>query len=242
LEGARRLSRTFTACALLAVAVLAYNRDALAESGYLAGHEVDFHEVLQGPPAADSPWDRSDQQLVEAYQKADEARFQSAKLDQEELYPRFAEAFGHPIDKSTTPALVALLDRALLDVNATASAAKNYFHRERPFQRLKLQRVCSKAAAVMPAAYAMRDPSYPSGHSTHGWTVAMILARVAPDRAQALMTRAQEYEESRLVCGMHFPTDVEAGQEVAIAVVSHLDASTEFQTDLARARKERAAF
>ncbi len=66
----------------------------------------------------------------------------------------------------------------------------------------------------------------------------MILARVAPDRADALIARAQQYEESRLVCGMHFPSDVEAGHEVALAVVAHLDASSEFQSDLAKARKE----
>ncbi len=67
----------------------------------------------------------------------------------------------------------------------------------------------------------------------------MILARIAPDRSDALMARAQQYEESRLICGMHFPSDVEAGHEVALAVVAHLDASNEFQSDLAKA-KERA--
>jgi len=66
----------------------------------------------------------------------------------------------------------------------------------------------------------------------------MILARVAPDRATALMARALIYQESRLVCGMHFPSDIEAGHEVAIAVVAHLDASNDFQSDLAKARKE----
>jgi acid phosphatase (class A) len=66
----------------------------------------------------------------------------------------------------------------------------------------------------------------------------MILARVAPDRADALMKRAEEYEESRLICGMHFPTDVEAGQVVAAAVVDRLDDSREFQADLSKARHE----
>jgi acid phosphatase (class A) len=69
----------------------------------------------------------------------------------------------------------------------------------------------------------------------------MILARVAPDRSAELLARAQLYQESRLVCGMHFPSDIEAGHEVALAVVSHLDASHEFQSDLAKARKEHAA-
>jgi acid phosphatase (class A) len=212
-----------------------------AEGGYLSGHEVDFHGVLPGPPRVDSLWDRSDQGLVEAYQSVDDTRWQMADLDAAQLYPRFEEAFGRPIDKKTSPALVTLLDRAIEDVDATASAAKDYFHRPRPFQRIQLQRVCDKSTAPTPEAHPTQGNSYPSGHSTHGWTVAMILARVAPDRSAALFARAQMYQESRLVCGMHFPSDVEAGHEVAIAVVSHLDASNDFQTDLAKARKEHTA-
>jgi acid phosphatase (class A) len=87
----------------------------------------------------------------------------------------------------------------------------------------------------------MHGASYPSGPSVHGWTVAMILSRVAPERAQALMDRAEEYEESRLICGMHFPTDIEAGQVVAAAVVTRLDTSAEFRADVAKAGKEYAS-
>jgi acid phosphatase (class A) len=176
--------------------------------------------------------------LVEAYQNVDAERFESAKLDEEQLYPRFEKAFGHPIDRKTSPVLVALLDRALLDVDATAAAAKDHFHRPRPFQRLQLSHVCNRGDAPKPEDHPLHGASYPSGHSVHGWTVAMILSRVDPDRAQSLTQRAEEYEESRLICGMHFPTDVEAGQVVAAAVVSRLDSSSDFQADLAKARKE----
>jgi acid phosphatase (class A) len=189
----------------------------------------------------DSLWDRADQGLVEAFQAVDDARWQSADLDANALYPRFEQAFGRQIDKKTSPALVKLLDRAIDDVDATAAAAKDHFHRPRPFQRLQLQRVCDKSSPPKPEDHPTHGNSYPSGHSTHGWAVAMILARVAPDRSEALMARAQEYEESRLVCGMHFPSDVEAGHEVAVAVIAHLDASSEFQADLNKARNEHTA-
>lgn len=227
---------------LLALLVLAHPDGALAQSnGYLAGHEVDFQAILGPPPAPDSRWDHADQQLVEAYQNVDEGRFESAKLDEEQLYPRFEKAFGHPINSAATPKLVQLLDRALLDVDATAAAAKRHYQRPRPYQRMQLHRVCNKGDAPIPEEHPMHGASYPSGHSVHGWTVAMILSRVAPDRAQALMDRAEEYEESRLICGMHFPTDIEAGQVVAAAVVSRLDTSTQFRSDVSKARKEYAS-
>jgi len=227
---------------LLALMTLAYPDDASAQgNGYLAGHEVDFQTILGPPPAPDSRWDHADQQLVEAYQNVDEARFESAKLDEEQLYSRFEKAFGHPINSAATPRLVQLLDRALLDVDATAAAAKSHYQRPRPYQRMQLHRVCNKGDAPIREEHPMHGASYPSGHSVHGWTVAMILSRVAPERGPALMDRAEEYEESRLICGMHFPTDIEAGQVVAAAVVTRLDTSAEFRADVAKAGKEYAS-
>lgn len=239
---AARIPLGVVAGMLLALMALAHQDHTLAQSkGYLAGHEVDFHTILGPPPAPGSRWDQADQQLVEAYQNVDEARFESAKLDEEQLYSRFEKAFGHPINSGATPRLVALLDRALLDVDATAAAAKNQYQRPRPYQRMQLHRVCNKGDAPIPEEHPMHGASYPSGHSVHGWTVAMILSRVAPERTQALMDRAEEYEESRLICGMHFPTDIEAGQVVAAAVVTRLDTSIGFRADIAKARKEHAS-
>jgi acid phosphatase (class A) len=162
-----------------------------AQPGYLASHEVDFHTVLGPPPVADSAWDHADVALVQALQTVDDARWQAAELDQKELYPRFAEALGKPIDPQSSPALVALLDHAVGDANFTAGEAKDYFRRPRPLQRLQLQRVCDKSAAPKPEMNPTRGDGYPSGHSVRGWTVAMVLARVAPERAESLMKRAE---------------------------------------------------
>jgi acid phosphatase (class A) len=235
------VQRALVLAALLTIGALACSAAALAQSrGYLDGHEVDFRAILGPPPAVDSRWDRADEELVEAYQNVSEARLESARLDEQQLFPRFEKAFGRAIDSKTSPLLVALLNRALVDADATAAAAKDHFQRPRPYQRIHLQRVCNRGDAPEPEEHPMHGASYPSGHSVHGWMVAMILARIAPERAQSLMDRAEEYEESRLVCGMHFPTDLQAGQVVAAAVVARLDSSSEFQADLANARKEQA--
>jgi acid phosphatase (class A) len=134
--------------------------------------------------------------------------------------------------------MIRLLNRALQDVSATTFAAKDHFSRPRPFQRNQLQRVCGRDKPPAPDANPTSGNSYPSGHSSYGWATAMILARLAPDRAEALFARASEYAESRLVCGVHFPSDVTAGKLVAAAVVTSLDADPAFRSDLARARAE----
>src|SRR5579884_2647049 len=122
-SAASRAPRIFLGV-LLATTALAAHPDAFAQNtGYLSGHEVDFHTVLGPPPAVDSPLDRADQAAVMAYQDVDDARRQEAKLDERQLYSRFAEAFGRPIDERSSPTVVTILDRALRDVDFTASRA-----------------------------------------------------------------------------------------------------------------------
>lgn len=205
---------------------------------YLDKSVVDFHQLLAGPPAVDSILDRADRRAIDEFQSVDESRWHLAEADDRLVYSRFEDAFGRHIDRQKSPALVALLNRAIRDVSATTFAAKGQFSRPRPFQRMQLRRVCDEPSPPKPEPHPISGSSYPSGHSAYGWAVAMILARVAPDRAPALMARAAEYAESRLICGVHFPSDVYAGQAVAAAVVSRLDASAEFQADLDRARAE----
>ena len=213
-------------------------KDEARPQRYLTSEAVDFRGVLAPPPAPGSIQDSDDVHAAEAEQGVAEERWRSAQLDSEYVYPRFEEAFGRAIDRKNSPALISVLDRALRHVALTTFAAKDHFQRPRPFQRLQLQRVCGEEKPPRPQANPMGGSSYPSGHSAYGWAVAMILARVAPDRAEVLMARAAEYAESRVVCGVHFPSDVVAGQVIAAAVVAHLDASSDFQADLARARAE----
>jgi len=182
--------------------------------------------------------DDADRHSVEAWQKASAERRQLATLDEQLVFPRFEDAFGHAIDRKSSPALIKLLNRAMRDVGATAFPAKDHYQRPRPFQRIQLQHACGNEPPPKPEANPTRGTSYPSGHSSAGWAVAMILARVAPERAEAIMARGTDYADSRVICGRHFPSDVEAGHTVAAAVIARLDASPEFQKDLAEARAE----
>ena len=52
--------------------------------------------------------------------------------------------------------------------------------------------------------------------------MAIVLADIAPDRAEALLARAADYAESRLVCGMHRRADIIAGQALGVLVAADL--------------------
>lgn len=201
-----------------------------------------LHELLLPPmPVEGSLLDREDVAAVMARQKVDAARREMAEADGAWLYDRFAPLLGVEIRRDKMPALVNLLNRAVRNSGGPAFAAKKVYNRLRPYQRLALEQVCGRTGGSQPDPDATQRTSYPSGHATYGWMTALVLARVAPDKAPALLQRGVEYADSRVICGMHFPSDVEAGRQLAIAVVSRLDEHPEFQADLQRARAELAA-
>lgn len=196
---------------------------------------------LPPPPAVDSLLDQRDVATVVAFQAVDAARRKEAGEDARWLFDRFEQALGAgPIRRTTRPALVTLLGRTLKQVSGPTFVAKGVHQRARPYQRMKLAQVCGRAADGVKDPDTEMRTSYPSGHAAYGWTVGLVLARVAPERAAALLSRAQTYAESRVVCGVHFPSDVEAARQMATAVVAQLDRHPDFLRDLELAKAELA--
>ncbi|MBL9096684.1 MAG: phosphatase PAP2 family protein [Alphaproteobacteria bacterium] len=211
------------------------NEDA---KGYLPPGAVDLARV-PAPPAIDSAQDKLDVALMKgSIARADEKRWQKALADDASVYDRFADHLGLTIDRKTLPRLVRLLNRVSEDALAAASEAKKRFPRPRPFQRFALTRVCGHATPPKPDGTPKAGTSYPSGHAVVSWTAALVMMETAPAQASALVTRAVDYGESRVVCGVHFPSDIEAGRIVGAAVIDKLFTAPEFRRDLACAKQE----
>ena len=66
------------------------------------------------------------------------------------------------------------------------------------------------------------SPSYPSGHTTYGYTQSLLLAILVPERYQAMIARAAEYGNNRIVVGAHYAMDVIGARAVALHAVAHL--------------------
>jgi PAP2 superfamily len=66
-----------------------------------------------------------------------------------------------------------------------------------------------------PMMNLVNSPSYPSGHTTYGYTGALILAVLVPERYQQMIARGAEYGNDRILMGSHYAMDVMGGRTLA---------------------------
>jgi len=90
--------------------------------------------------------------------------------------------------------------------------------------------------------HLIKDGSYPSGHTALGWAWALILSEIAPDRADAILARGRAFGESRVICNVHWHSDVVAGRFIGAAAVARLHADPSFRAELEAAKSEVANF
>lgn len=148
----------------------------------------------------------------------------------------FECAFGTGIDMKRTPTLYNMLSRIRLDVRAASYAAKRHFARPRPFA-LNNVHSCYRDDEDM----VRNDGSYPSARGSVGWAFAIVLAHLRPERRHAIVGRAHQFAQSRVVCDQEWQSDVDAARTVALVVVSRELTQAAFRTDMAVARNEVAA-
>lgn len=210
--------------------------------GYLAREVLpDSLTLLPPPPAAGSAaMQRDEEARAAAVALRGTPRYELAASDAVIGFPQipddFSCAMGLAITQEATPKLYALLGKMMIDVGLSTYGAKNKYNRMRPF-------VAHSETTCYPKDEPLlrHDGSYPSGHSAIGWGMALVLAELHPDRADALLQRGRDFGQSRVVCDAHWQSDVDAGRVVAAAAVARLHADAVFRADLEAARQEVAA-
>lgn len=66
------------------------------------------------------------------------------------------------------------------------------------------------------------SPSYPSGHTTYGYSGALLLALMVPERYEQMIARGAEYGNDRIIVGAHYAMDVVGGRALAMHDLAHL--------------------
>jgi membrane-associated phospholipid phosphatase len=109
---------------------------------------------------------------------------------------------------------LALLHVAIYDATVAAWDSKYAYNRLRPSE------VDPTLTTVIPNP---SNPAYPSEYAVTAGAASAVLAWLFPEDAQAFQDMAQEAVQSRLLAGVEYPSDVEAGlalgQQVAALVI-----------------------
>lgn len=204
--------------------------------GYLAENEVPSSlKFLPPPPAAGSAAFAADEAAYQSTRRfRDTPRWAMAAKDADLSFPNAAQAFSCAlninISQDSTPHLNILLRRVRGDASRATDSAKHFYQRPRPYM--------AHGDTSCTPQHKLKAESYPSGHTSIGWAWALILSEIAPDRAEAILSRGYAYGDSRIVCGAHWKSDTDAGRLVGAAVVSRLHTKPEFTAQLVLARKE----
>ena len=225
-----------------ALALMTLTSTARADvAGYLAPSSApDMIRVLPSPPAAKSAADDEDLRAYKATRHlAGSPRWSLAQQDNrgspEDFFKDFACSLGVTLDTASAPTLNILLLRVIKDARPFIDPAKDHYARKRPYLVIPGDICIDKSASLA------KSGSYPSGHSTVSWAVGLIFAQLAPDRTTEILSRARVYSESRVVCGVHYPSDIAAGRLDGSALFSAIEADPQFRADLEKAKAEVAA-
>ncbi|KJV47600.1 phosphoesterase PA-phosphatase [Pantoea sp. BL1] len=127
--------------------------------------------------------------------------------------PRLGKAFIAAYDKGEINKAAALIKAS----EVSTSAAKKHFNYPRPFlhEGNTIHLVPDDVVVKDNVRYTADGGSFPSGHTNTGYTDALLMAEMVPERFEALVTRGARYGYSRLVLGVHYPLDVMGSRMVA---------------------------
>ena len=216
--------------ALLSLMLL-IGQPALADGTVPDRTSIALSTLLPPPPAAGTAAATQDLQAVLAAQRSRTSAEQSAaKADMERSVFRFADALDLSMRAASLPKTAAFFGRVADFDKAEVKDAKLYWRRARP---------PVTSDQVHPLSQEKPDDwSYPSGHATFGYTTAILLANMVPEKRAAIFARADLYAQHRVVMGVHFPSDVEAGRLAGTVIGAQLLQQADWQADYQAARAE----
>jgi membrane-associated phospholipid phosphatase len=198
------------------------------------------------PPTSGAPRDIFDKDRCSDFQKLDRhdpllieiTRLENTPIEQP--FPLIASRFPipgiryHSDPRHRTKNLFLNVQE---DTHKIVLLMKKHFDRPRPYQRTGLR------GTISPHFY-IGHPSYPSGHSTHGYTIYEVckqLMRGTPyeDLLPAIRNKALGYALNREIAGVHFLSDSDAGKALAEAIIKTLlNNNQKFKDDLDAAKAE----
>jgi len=149
------------------------------------------------------------------------------------ILTEFEEAFGMKITEEDTPEIYKVLLEGTATCDSICKLPKARYGRTRPFVRFNEH-------TLAPELEEELNPhkSFPSGHTLLGWSSALLMMEINPDRANEILARGYRYGENRVVVGAHWQSDTDAARMAASVAYARLHTSERFLEQMRKAREE----
>jgi membrane-associated phospholipid phosphatase len=118
---------------------------------------------------------------------------------------------GQASDAPRAARVYALLNTAFYDAGVACWDAKYAYWTIRPVQL---------DPSFVTVVQTPNHPSYPAAHACYSLTAALVLAHLFPRDSEALTALGRESGTTRIWAGIHYPSDVAAGQRLAEQVAA----------------------
>ena len=194
-------------CCWILAAILSCALAQADEPIFLRADALEDTHPVGAPPDDDSEEFRADLAIVlwmqQTRTEADIAMAVAAvRLD----VFSFSDVIGPRFNARTCPQTDEMFRLITAQAKAVHDPLKDQHGRARPFQEFP--------ELVFPVIDPPESKSYPSGHATRGMTMALLLADLLPEMRSSLIGKGRWFGNSRVVAGVHYPTDIIAGRKL----------------------------
>jgi acid phosphatase (class A) len=136
---------------------------------------------------------------------------------------------GPSFKADALPVTDAMLKKVSADAATVIGQAKAIWDRKRPW-------VVDER--ITPCIPKPADASYPSARTVRSHVWATVLGELFPAKKAELLAAADQVAKNRVEAGVHYPSDIEAGKKLGLAIAAKILATPAFKADLAAAKAE----
>ena len=192
---------------------------------YLTGDE-DVWKGFPAKPALGSAIDQADLLITLSVQASRNDDQKNEALRDQKYSIKLVTDVIDPDFEAKYPGVFHVLANADIDSYFINTMIKKANARLRPFVQ---------HPTLVIALFDVADFSYPSGHASGTELQARILARLFPKQEEALLKRVRQIADSRVVGGVHYASDTEAGLALGDLLFIEIEAQPRFQQDMTAA-------
>jgi len=207
---------------------------AISDKPYITATDVDFPGLLPPPPTENSAEGKRDlQTLLDLQKNMTPERMAAIRKDLDQsVYTVAGSVLGPKFTKENFPMAGEFFAKVVKDAGVGVGPIKQKYKKLRPFQYskdIKTPEDIAKAAG---------GPTYPSGHSSTGALIPIVLGMMVPEKREALYERGWEYGVNRMASGAAYPSDFEGGHIAATLAVHEMMKNPAFRADFDAVKAE----